>query len=130
MLGLAFRYAGFAALATLANLGSQAAVGRFLPPDRSLTLAIGMAIGTAVGLVVKYQLDRRWIFAYRAPSLSKAGGTFALYTATGVLTTALFWGVEWGFHLAFGGAWRYVGGALALAFGYWAKYLLDRRYVF
>lgn len=56
---------------------------------------------------------------------------FMLYTVMGVATTALFWGIEYGFHLAFGtDAMRYLGGVIGLTLGYIIKYQLDKRYVF
>ena len=57
--------------------------------------------------------------------------TFALYTAMGLATTAVFWGTELAFHWAFGtDAMRYLGGVLGLVAGYGLKYQLDKRYVF
>ncbi len=48
----------------------------------------------------------------------------------GVATTAVFWGTELAFVALFGEAWALAGGGLGLAFGYLAKYRLDRRFVF
>ncbi len=90
-----------------------------------------MVTGTAIGLVVKYLLDKRWIFDDRATGLAAHGRRFSLYTAMGLVTTAIFWATEtafwltWGTHLA-----REVGAVLGLAVGYWVKYHLDRRFVF
>lgn len=54
-----------------------------------------------------------------------------LYTFTGVFTTALFWGIEFGFQSLFGtDAMRYLGGAIGLTLGYIIKYRLDKRFVF
>jgi putative flippase GtrA len=61
----------------------------------------------------------------------RSGWQFIRYVLTGVLTTAIFWGLELGayhvFHLQ---AARYIGGAIGLAIGYWLKYQLDKRLVF
>lgn len=124
---LVLSYAGFAALATLANLASQRAVLALLPGG----LLPALALGTLVGLVVKFWLDRTWIFAGRASAGSSTTGTFGLYAATGVVTTLIFWGFEtaawliWQSHLA-----REIGAVTGLAIGYLVKYRLDRRYVF
>lgn len=123
---LAAAYAGFAALATVANLTVQHAC---LALWQALVPA--MAAGTAAGLISKYCLDKRWIFADRSTGWSAHGRRFSLYTLSGVATTALFWGVELSFAQAFDGAlWRDMGAVLGLALGYAAKYQLDRRLVF
>ncbi|WP_232824600.1 GtrA family protein [Blastomonas sp. UPD001] len=124
---LVLSYAGFAVLATLANLASQRAVLALLPGG----LLLALAVGTLVGLVVKFWLDRTWIFAGKASAGSSTTGTFGLYAATGVVTTLIFWGFEtaawliWQTHLA-----REIGAVTGLAIGYLVKYRLDRRYVF
>jgi putative flippase GtrA len=57
--------------------------------------------------------------------------TFILYTAMGVVTTLVFWGFEFGFNSAFQDKnMRYLGALIGLAIGYWAKYHLDKRFVF
>ena len=57
---LALRYAGFAAVATIANLGAQRIVLAW--GDGAALFALAVATGSGVGLVVKYILDKRWIF--------------------------------------------------------------------
>jgi len=128
------RYAAFAALATLANLATQRLVllGAEAPGAAGgLRFALAVAAGTLVGLVAKYLLDKRWIFGDRAAGLRAHGRRFSLYTATGVVTTAIFWGMETGFWLAWGTeAAREAGAVIGLAIGYVVKYRLDRRFVF
>lgn len=126
---LILRYAGFAALATLANLGAQRAVLALDDGPRGFVLAV--LAGTAVGLVVKYLLDKRWIFADAATGLRAHSRRFSRYTATGVVTTLIFWATETAFWLS----WqtdlaRETGAVLGLTVGYVLKYRLDRRYVF
>lgn len=134
---LVLRYAAFAVLATLANLGTQRLVlaAEAAPSGAATATAGGFALavlaGTAVGLVVKYLLDKRWIFADRSTGLGAHAGRFSLYTLTGVGTTLLFWATETAFWLA----WqtelaREAGAVLGLALGYTLKYRLDRRFVF
>lgn len=83
------------------------------------------------GLLIKFWLDKRYIFHFRARTLSHDGATFLLYAVTGIATTALFWSVEIACQLFFDSvALRYAGGAAGLALGYAIKYALDRRYVF
>lgn len=123
---LAAAYVAFALVATAVNLAAQhavLAVWGSLPP--------AMAVGTVAGLVAKYGLDKRWIFADRSTGWANHGRKFALYSLGGAATTALFWGVELAFHSAFGTAiLRDLGAVLGLALGYAAKYQLDRRLVF
>jgi putative flippase GtrA len=126
---LALRYAGFAVVATLANLGAQRLV--LMLDGGAAGFAAAVLTGTAVGLVVKYLLDKRWIFADAATGLRAHSRRFSRYTATGVVTTLIFWGTETGFWLA----WqtdlaREAGAVLGLTVGYVLKYRLDKRYVF
>lgn len=122
-------YAVFAALATFANLGAQALVV-WVYRD-AYAIEISILAGTAVGLLIKYILDKRHIFGFQADSLRHDSKLFALYSFMGVFTTALFWGIEYAFHWLFGtDAMRYLGGAIGLALGYVIKYHLDKRYVF
>jgi len=126
---LALRYAGFAGLATLANLAIQRAVLQ-LGQGAGL-FALAVAAGTLAGLVIKYLLDKRWIFADADSGLRAHARKFPLYTAMGLVTTAMFWGTE----TAFWWIWqthsmREAGALLGLAAGYAVKYRLDRRFVF
>jgi putative flippase GtrA len=90
-----------------------------------------MFIGTGVGLVIKYLLDKRYIFRFQTQSAAQDGKLFVLYTCMGIATTAVFWATEWMFHVWFGSDFmRYVGACLGLTVGYITKYWLDKRYVF
>lgn len=130
---LILRYAAFAGVATLANLAAQRAVlaaGDGTAGGAGL-FALAVATGTLVGLGVKYLLDKRWIFFDREGGLRAHGQKFTLYTLMGVVTTAIFWGTETAFWLAWGtGTARELGAVLGLSVGYVVKYNLDRRYVF
>lgn len=126
---IATTYALLALLATLINLGAQDLTVRLYGGVFSLTLSL--CVGTAVGLVAKYLLDKRYIFRFTPDNAVHDGQTFLLYASMGLATTAVFWAVEYAFDAAFGTrALRYAGGALGLAIGYWIKYQLDKRYVF
>lgn len=122
-------YSTFAAIAIAANIGAQWAVISIYSGPSPIVLS--MVVGTGVGLVLKYLLDKAYVFRYRASSGAAEATTFLLYSLMGLLTTAIFWGVELAFHLIFEtDAMRYVGGVLGLALGYWIKYRLDARFVF
>lgn len=124
-------YILFALIATAANLSTQAWVGAIDPSRWKFWTAL--AAGTAVGLVVKYILDRRYIFLVRKTGGSRhLARSFLLYSMSGGALTLLFWGTELAFYHGFP-SWaeaKYVGGALSLAAGYWIKYHLDKRFAF
>jgi putative flippase GtrA len=122
------RYVVFAVVATLANLATQEAVMR-LAPVAALTLSI--LAGTAAGFVLKYVLDKKWVFDDAYAGHREELHKVTLYGAFSVLTTLVFWGFE----IAFWAIWRtdlakYTGAVLGLAIGFAAKFALDRTFVF
>lgn len=126
---IALKYLFFAIIATALNLLTQALCFKLYAGTYSLYAA--MAFGTAAGLISKYILDKRYIFSYQPANHVDDAHRFVLYTATGVVTTALFWATE----IVFDTLWRhdlakYVGAVLGLSIGYFVKYQLDKRYVF
>ncbi len=126
---LAIKYAIFALIATAANIGAQDLSIRAYSGNFGILASV--IVGTGVGLVVKYFLDKRYIFRFRARSVAHDTQTFALYTVMGLATTLVFWGFEFGFHHLFETReMRYLGGIIGLAIGYLTKYHLDKRYVF
>jgi putative flippase GtrA len=126
---LPLTYAFLALVATAVNIGAQDAIVRLYSGPFAVTLS--MLIGTGVGLVVKYVLDKRYIFSFRARDAAHDTKTFALYSLMGIATTVIFWGFELSFDYLFGTAnMRYLGAILGLAIGYLTKYYLDKRYVF
>jgi len=123
------RYAFFAFLATLANLAIQRLVLWF--GDSGILFAIAVGAGTIVGLVLKYFLDKRWIFGDMSTGVKAHGKKFLLYTAMGIITTAIFWVTETAFWLVWEiDVMREVGAVIGLSIGYVVKYNLDRQYVF
>lgn len=127
--GLAARYALFALIATATNILVQAAVSRaYLGP---YDFWVALAAGTAAGIIPKYLLDKRWIFGDASGGMRRHAGKFGLYTLTAVVTTVLFWAVEFAFDRLGGGpSSRYAGAVIGLAIGYFAKYRLDLKFVF
>ena len=126
---LILRYTAFAVLATIANLAVQRLV--LSQGETALWFAAAVGLGTLVGLVVKYVLDKRWIFADTSTGVKAHGKKFGLYTVMGIVTTAIFWGTETVFWLTWQtDAMRELGAVLGLAVGYVVKYNLDRRLVF
>ena len=125
----ATKYVLFACAASMLNLLSQyLTLGVY---SGFAALYVAMAVGTLVGLVSKYLLDKHYIFYHSTESRADDARNFALYSLTGVLTTAVFWITEIAFDAVFASdSAKYVGGAIGLAIGYTVKYFLDRRYVF
>lgn len=126
---IAILYCLFAAIATVFNLGLQELSTMIYSGYGSLALAI--IVGTGAGLVVKYLLDKRYIFKFQTQNASHDGQVFVLYTAMGLITTVIFWGFEFGFDYYFQSKeMRYLGAVLGLAIGYISKYQLDKKFVF
>jgi putative flippase GtrA len=126
---IALRYGAFAVFATLANLMVQRGV--LSVAEGVPGYAVALAAGTAVGLVVKFLLDKRWIFHDAVETPGAEMRKFSLYTLTGLGTTLVFWGTETAFWvIGQTHALRETGAVLGLATGYAIKYFLDRRFVF
>lgn len=126
---LVLRYAAFAVIATIANLGVQRLV--LTQGNYGLTFALAVGAGTLVGLVIKYILDKRWIFYDLGTGVKAHGQKFSLYTVMGLITTAIFWGTETAFWLiGKTDLMRELGAVIGLSIGYIVKYNLDRRFVF
>jgi putative flippase GtrA len=142
-------YALFAAASIAANLGAQtiayrvnlAAAGWLADADLFCTatmspcaawaIPFSVCAGTGMGLVVKYLLDKTWIFRYEHRNAAHVARTFALYVAMGIGTTLVFWLFEFGAQALFHTEpARLAGGALGLVVGYVTKYRLDKRFVF
>lgn len=126
---LILRYTAFAVVATVANLATQRIVLQF--GETGVHFAVAVGAGTIVGLVIKYVLDKGWIFYDVETGVKNHGRKFSLYTAMGLVTTAIFWGTETAFWLIWQTEMmRELGAILGLSVGYIVKYNLDRRFVF
>jgi putative flippase GtrA len=122
------RYLIFALIGTSGNLSTQEIVVRLLP---KASLSVSIVAGTIAGFIIKYLLDKNWVFydtyGTHRDELRKIG----LYGIFSVFTTLIFWAFE----LSFFAIWhtdfaKYLGAAIGLMIGYTAKFLLDRTYVF
>ncbi len=122
-------YALFAVLATLLNLGIQRLV--LAIEQSNIGFAIAIVAGTGAGLVLKYLLDKRWIFRDPTKGARENGRKFSRYTVMGLVTTGIFWSTETAFWLVWQtDGMRELGAVLGLTLGYAVKYWLDRRFVF
>ena len=129
MAWLAVKYALFAVIATIGNLGSQRIVLATAP--EGMAFALALVVGTGVGLVVKFILDKRWIFNDPRQTPKAELQKFSLYTATGIGTTLIFWASETLFWMIWQTtSMRELGAVIGLTIGYITKFHLDRRFVF
>jgi putative flippase GtrA len=122
-------YAIAAVVAIFVNIGSQWLIVQWFG-ETSLIVYLSILIGTGAGLVSKYVMDKFFVFEEKF-SHKQVLSQFILYTLTGVLTTAVFWGVEIAFYYAFQtNEMRYVGGIVGLLIGYVLKFIMDSAFVF
>lgn len=126
--GIFARYALFCVIAGVMNILTQAAVFRFVPFQ---PLAVSILAGTALGFIVKYILDKHWIFFDDYGDVRREVGKLFLYGAFSVAMTLVFWAFELAF-LAIGGTQfsKYLGAVVGLTIGNSAKYLLDYHFTF
>lgn len=132
----ALAYAAFAGLAMVVNLSAQWVVLHLFMPGlpvllRPVLITLALGVGTAAGLVLKYMLDKKFIFQDASTGARAHAKRFSLYAAGGLVTTAIPYAME----LVAGslhphGPTVLVAGAVGLVIGYTIKYRLDRRFVF
>jgi len=126
---IAIKYTIFAVTSTLFNLLFQ--YFSFLGYSGFGSLYVAMFIGTLAGLVVKYILDKKFIFYHVVENKKDDAMKFVLYSLMGVFTTIIFWGTEMAFHaLSEEPNAKYIGAVIGLSIGYVIKYFLDKKYVF
>lgn len=126
---IAVLYTLFAVLSTVINIGSQMlSIWIYKGP---LSVEISILVGTVMGLPLRYFLEKRYIFNFTSKNLVHDGKLFVFYSAMGVITTLIFWGTEYTFHLIYDTDFmRYLGGVFGLSIGFYVKYQLDKKYVF
>jgi len=126
---IAVLYTLFAVLSTAINIGSQ--MLSICIYKGQLSVEISILVGTAMGLPLRYFLEKRYIFNFTSKNLVHDGKLFVFYSAMGVITTLIFWGTEYAFHLIYDTDFmRYLGGIIGLSIGFYVKYQLDKKYVF
>jgi putative flippase GtrA len=125
----AIKYIVFASISTLINLLFQYL--SFLLYSDTAALYIAMLLGTLAGLVVKYVLDKKFIFYHKVKGKKDDAKKFALYSLMGVFTTIIFWGTEITFDMVSQDPnAKYLGAVVGLSIGYAIKYALDKKFVF
>ena len=126
---IAILYTLFAVVSTAINIGSQ--MLSIWVYEGPFSVEISILVGTAMGLPLRYFLEKRYIFNFTSKNLVHDGKLFVFYSAMGVITTLIFWGTEYAFHLIYDTDFmRYLGGVIGLSIGFYVKYQLDKKYVF
>ena len=127
-MSIGFKYILFAILATTVNIFFQYL--SFLLIDHKYELYIAMLNGTILGMILKYYLDKNFIFYYVKKEFNNKN-TFLLYIFTSIFTTILFWAIElWFSYYVNINYSEYLGALVGLTLGYSLKYLLDKQLVF
>lgn len=128
-MNMVVRYVSFAIVSTLVNLLFQYISFYFY--NGFLSLYVAMFFGTLSGLILKYILDKKYIFYHKPKNKKDDGKKFLLYSLMGLFTTFIFWGFEIGFDFIFeNDKAKYIGAILGLSIGYVVKYFLDKKFVF
>lgn len=126
---IALWYALFAFISTVVNIAFQYL--SFLVYSGYLSLYVAMFAGTVAGLILKYILDKKYIFFHKPKSKKDDGKKFFLYSLMGIFTTFIFWGFEIGFDYIYESQnAKYIGAVVGLSIGYVVKYFLDKKFVF
>ena len=93
---IAVLYTLFAVVSTAINIGSQ--MVSIWVYEGPFSVEISILVGTAMGLPLRYFLEKRYIFNFTSKNLVHDGKLFVFYSAMGVITTLIFWGTEYAFH--------------------------------
>lgn len=124
-----FLYTFFAIIATFSNLTTQRFIISF--SQSNLFFLIAIFCGTVVGLLIKFFLDKKWIFFDKTSGLILQSRKFSKYSLMGILPTLIFWSTETIFWFLWNTEnMREIGASIGLAIGYIIKYKLDNRFVF
>ena len=124
-----FLYYFFAVISSLINLLVQIYSTDIYSGPYFIELSI--FLGTIFGLLIKYLLDKLFIFKYESINKFHDLKLFYLYSLMGVFTTLIFWLNEYLFYWIFNtDSMRYFGGIIGLFFGYAIKFNLDKKFVF
>lgn len=122
-------YIYFAIIATIINIFSQYLV--FELYENQYTIYFAIIIGTTLGLISKYIMDKVYIFKYDSANIYDYSKNFIAYIITGIFTTLIFWSFEFSFYILFDDEIaKYIGAIIGLSIGYTVKYILDKNFVF
>ena len=127
-MSIGLKYILFAMLAIIANIFFQFLTFTLINYEYELYLAIFN--GTILGMILKYYLDKNYVFNYVKNKFENKN-IFFLYILTSTLTTIIFWLTEIWFKFNVNLQYsEYLGALIGLTLGYSLKYLLDKHLVF
>lgn len=122
-------YIMFAIVSTVVNLSFQFVSFHIYSGIGALYIA--MFFGTLSGLIIKYILDKKFIFFHTTLNKKDESKKFFLYSLMGVFTTLIFGGFEILFDYLFSNELaKYIGAVIGLSIGYTIKFFLDKKFVF
>jgi len=126
---IVIKYIIFAAIAIITNVSTQYMI--FSIYKGPFSFYVALCVGTLAGLLIKYVLDKKYIFYFHVRTSWDDSKRFLLYSLMGTLTTFVFWSFEIGFDLLFETNFaKYIGAVIGLCIGYFLKYKLDAKFVF
>jgi peptidoglycan biosynthesis protein MviN/MurJ (putative lipid II flippase) len=127
-MSIGLKYILFAILAMTVNIFFQYL--SFLLIDHKYELYIAILNGTILGMILKYYLDKNYIFYYVKKKFNNKN-IFLLYIFTSIFTTIIFWAIELWFSYYVNITYsEYLGALVGLTLGYSLKYILDKHLVF
>ena len=125
------KFTFIAIIAILFNIGFQYLFLTIFNKDSIEILYIAMILATGFTLLLKFWLDKKYLFEFKFNKLSNMSKKFSLYSINGIFTTILFWIIETIFYLIFENKIMLLFGAfLGLSISYVVKYYLDKKIVF
>ena len=126
-MSIGLKYILFAILAMTVNIFFQYL--SFLLIDHKYELYIAILNGTILGMILKYYLDKNYIFYYVKKKFNNKN-IFLLYIFTSIFTTIIFWAIELWFSYYVNITYsEYLGALVGLTLGYSLKYILDKHLV-
>ena len=127
---LILKYSVFAIISIFANIFIQE-LTITLTQNLPFSLYISLGTGTIAGMLLKYFLDKRYIFFQTSKDIQDNLLMFAKYSFFAIFTTLIFWSFELGsFYLFKSSFTKYCGAVIGLSIGYFTKYQLDKKFVF
>ncbi|MFX1533327.1 MAG: GtrA family protein [Promethearchaeota archaeon] len=89
---------------------------------------ICLGLGTLVGFVFKFIVDKFIVFEEKKLELEETTRQVVKYFFFAIFTTMIFWGTETLFHILWNA--YALGAVIGLAIGYTIKFVLDSKFVF
>lgn len=126
-----FTFFFLAFIAIIFNILIQSFVFITLGSNSIIVLYTAMISSTFFTLLLKFWLDKKYLFKFNFKTFKNLYKGFSLYSINGLLTTLIFWFIENIFYFLFDNKYMILFGAvIGLSIGYIVKYNLDKKLVF